>query len=242
MPTFECPRCSYHSAHFSVYLKHLQRKTPCKVEEGKTDIDTRSYGEQLREERMSKKVHLCPHCEKRYTTLGSMKVHIKKKHAVAVAVAVAPVEGMGENNVPSTSENTWSVALAETPKESQGVPEPDVIYDALLGESLNPKLVALLVKATTMEDKLQDVVKMMYPRALEGGSLSPKSLGVIKKRAIAVLQHPLTLDDEVLEDLVRTIGHDTYEQLKAFTDKLDMGDDAEFEAKTDALVLSAATG
>jgi hypothetical protein len=131
----------------------------------------------------------------------------------------------------------------------------------LLQDTVLPKLIELLKNdGLTMDECFSGTVDIVFDDPLhpenktfvvdEGGKLMvwrdgeyvaptcrAAAIKAIKQRTTTVMQNPLSFDDVPLAAFVGEIGEKRYEELKEYTYKLDMEDDAELNALTDTIIV-----
>lgn len=252
---FICPRCEYTNKCFTVFMKHLNRKKQCAVLSGKDDIDPVAYGAQLSDTRYSKKRHPCDECGKKYTTPASLRMHKIRKHGLLVALPSSGIDM--DEEVGRILDDVFGDMDVPAP-----VPHPFGQEDIghLLHDTVPPQLLQIFKDESlvTMDDRFAAVVDMVYNDPMrpcnrtykagddgnvlvwrDGDYRPPKSMSaalkVIKQRANTVMQNPLSFDDEPLAAFVKEVGEERYDELKEYTYKLDLLEDAEFDARTDAI-------
>lgn len=265
---FECPRCDYTNKCFAVFLKHLNRKKPCSVIDGKEDVDPVEYGASLSDKRYVKKRFPCSDCGKKYSSPASLRMHKIRKHEYCPLPKNVATTDTEVNNADVDDE--FEKILEDFFGESE--PKPPIInpfgledIGHLLMDTQALQLARVLKDGggRSMDERFIAVVRMIYDDPIRphnktfilgddntvrvnmddtpgGNYKEPKSqayaLKMIKQRANTVMQNPLSFDDEPLAAFVREIGEPMYEELKEFTYKLDLGEDAEFEERISRLI------
>lgn len=188
--------------------------------------------------------------------------------AKAVAIAVeANVEANAEANAEAEATVTATAATAGDCQQEESPASAVRQFghedlDHLLGEDIHPRVKEIYCAAGTAEDKFQRVVRLVYNdvdrpdnktvsfgaggiASFPGGCAylrvsDTEVVRMVKRRANAVLQHPLSQDDDALAAFEGEVGKDKVDDIKEFTYRLDMADEwPEFERETDSLVVSA---
>lgn len=236
MPT--CPRCNYKTQQLTLFIKHCNRKKICAVSDqgGQEDIDLKELADSLVKERLDKKKHECDICHKRYSTKATLNVHKKKLHPVTTT---------------STSTTTSEQVIEDGDGIIFGEEDLMVYLDdkntimmgLLQDKSMDIEKIFKTLTATIFKDKSIRVKNGHFSIYTDKGwvvqSDMKKVIGIAKQRVNMIMQNPLTMEDDQLEELKNIIGIEKYTALEEWTYRMDVCDqEEEFDENTNAMFLN----
>lgn len=235
-----CPRCNYKTSQFTLFIKHCNRKKTCPVDSNSgQDIDLKELADTLIKEKQEKKKHECDICHKRYTTKATLNVHKKKLHPISSINNDAIVDVQ----VQQPEQDEEGVIFGEEDLMIYLDENNTIMKSLLQDKSMDTEKIYKTLSATIFKDKSIRIKDGQFSIFTDKGWVSPpdikKIIGSAKQRINMIMQNPLTMEDDQLDELKNIIGHEKFSALEEWTYRMDMCDqDQEFDETTNAMFLN----
>lgn len=229
-----CPRCSYIAPNFPVFVKHCRRKRPCL---GNQDIDLRELADTMVDERAQKKQYPCDVCNKRYSTKASLRMHTIKLHKSEKSEDASPslqFDFGQEDLMPLFQDSTISDFLIQHKEKSNEEIFKHVVQLIYSGAN---KTIKTIRKPISIQLSIRNKgIWMVVDQTTEKKRILQK----VKQKVCMVIQHPMTKEDDDLQEYINTIGKDVYTNLEQLTNNIDNIDDlVDFDEETDFWIYDA---
>lgn len=234
MPT--CPRCNYKTNQFTLFIKHCNRKKTCQVVENGQDVNLIELAAVLVQEKQDKKKHVCDVCHKRYTTKATLNVHKRKLHPQQQQQQTTIIEDQTEQDKED------GIVFGEEDLMIYLDDHNTIMKSLLQDASMDIEKIYKTLIATIFKDKSIRIKNGTFSTFTDKGWVASdmkKSIGSAKQRVNMIMQNPLTMEDEEIDQLRNIIGIDKFTALEDWTYRMDLCDqDQEFDETTNAMFLN----